>query len=789
MQFGGIAVEPETRTLLLDGVARHLEPQAFDLLVYLVAHRDRVVSKEELLDEVWGDQFVSEYALTTRVKEIRQAVGDDGTRQEVLKNFRGRGYRWVASEAVATPNHQRLVGRDTEIRRIAELLETSPIVTIVGPGGAGKTSVMGEVTRRLRDTGVESDIVELAPVPDADGVLAAIVLELGVGAGDGDDAALMTVVAETADLLVLDNCEHVVERVAQIVEAVTRHNPTLRVLSTSRERLGVSGEQVVPLGALDPAAAAELLGRRTSEADPHFSLGEHDALDDLLDLVDHLPLGIEMVASHLPTLGVRSLVDHLEAGGSGLRSPNRGADGRHRDLRSVADWSLQLLDPAVRSTLADLSVFAGPATLEQIAAVLGGDAGALALGPISELVGKSLVVVDTSSEPATYGLLETIRAVVRPERPAATDARHAAAVAAEARALSRALLTPDEPAAAVAFDALTREIRAAFHWARGHDTDLARRLVLASSVYAHERQWPEPGRWCASLTEGVAVDELDPMLAAVLANDASNRGDYQRTQELVDQALTSDVPAVRASALDARSSTGMYTGDLEATRKAGRQVRELARETGDPYMWALGHLDVVLGNVFDGRLEQARAALEGDTPPAPCSPTSNAWLAYTEAELLLAEGDVDAAIEGFERAIRIARPIGSRYVVTVSEVARLSALARSGDPAHALATFEPLIDRYRRLHSTTHVVTALRHVVVLLGRVGEAQAAMQILGTLQTLDRLSYGEEATLLEATKAGAVQAHGIAVVDAWLQDGRMHDLPRAVDIAAGALAAAQT
>src|SRR5690606_1917154 len=126
VRFGRCSVDTAQRRIDLDGEARHLEPQAFDLLAYLLAHRDRVITKAELLDGVWGDQFVSESALTTRIKEIRQAVGDDGTRQAIVRNFRGRGYRFVAEiddepeEPETSSAH--LVGRDADLAEAGALL-------------------------------------------------------------------------------------------------------------------------------------------------------------------------------------------------------------------------------------------------------------------------------------------------------------------------------------------------------------------------------------------------------------------------------------------------------------------------------------------------------------------------------------------------------------------------------------------------------------------------------------------------------------------------------------------
>lgn len=785
MRFGNIEVDPERRELSVDGAARHLEPRAFDLLLHLVNHRDRVVSKEELLDEVWGDQFVSESALTTRVKEIRQATGDDGIRQETVRNFRGRGYRWVASETESPAAPLDLVGRIDDAAELERLLAGSSLVTILGPGGAGKTTIARRLAVEYRDAQDGLTFVELAHVSRPEAVLPAIALEAGIHAAAHDERTSLDTLAGLNGLLVLDNCEHLIERVAVVVQELLNRGGPIRILATSRERLGVSGEQVFSLTPLSAPAARELLERRLAEGAPGARLeGEPQTVDRLLELVDRLPLGIEMVAPYLPILGVEGLLAHVGSRLDLLQSPNRGADPRHRDLQSLVAWSLDLLEPASLQTLIDMSVFSGPAAVEQLAAVLDRSEAELAVGPLTDLASKSLVVVDDSGPLPTFGLLETVRAAVSARRDPSVDERHARSTAATAREVGARLLTPQEPEAAVEFDRLTREIRSARGWASVNDPRLERRLILSAAVYAHERQWPEPAVWATELVADTPIGELDPHLSSVLASDASNRGDFDRARALAERALTATTPAVRASALDTIANVGLYTGELELARRAGAEARDLGSEHGDAYMWTLGTIDLALGHVFDSQLAEAEDVLRRSVPPRALGPTSSAWMAYTEAELAAAEGRDHDAIKGFDRAIRIARPVGSRYVVTVSEVARVALIARSGDTDRALATFEATIEQYRRLHSTTHVVTALRHVVVLLVRVKRTEPAIRILGALRSSGREPYGAESELLDDALVKATADVGADSVAVWLDDGAGKSVEWAAELAASAL-----
>lgn len=192
-----------------------------------------------------------------------------------------------------------------------------------------------------------------------------------------------------------------------------------------------------------------------------------------------------------------------------------------------------------------------------------------------------------------------------------------------------------------------------------------------------------------------------------------------------------------------------------------------------------GLLSMVLGRLYDGDLAGARRTLADHAPDPGHSPTCRAWLAYAEGELASAEGDVATASAAFERAIEAGGSVGSRFVVGVSEVSRLAALARGGNVDEALATFVPLLERYRQLGNATHGVTALRNVVVLFVRAGRDSAAMKILGALSDDDtKLTYGSESAEIAAAIDAPRGRHGPGHVDAWLATGAGHDTDWALE-----------
>ncbi len=796
VRFGRCSVDVARRTVELDGEERHLEPQAFDLLAYLLAHRDRVITKVELLEGVWGDQFVSESALTTRIKEIRQALGDDGTRQMIVKNFRGRGYRFVAVPdeqpgALRLPERSsdRLVGRDVDITGGFAMLMTSRLVTLVGPGGVGKTTLADELARRSRDRFPDGvSVVRLAEVSDPASVIHVLRSDTDlVEAGSGDDALMAALAARNA-LVLVDNCEHVLDEVSRIVADVLTREGNVTFLATSRERLGVVGEQVWPVAPLDGEAARHLLLDRARRVQPGFAWGDGDepGVDRILHAVDRLPLAIEMAAARLPTIGVSELADVLTSRLDLLRSADRSAVERHRTIDALIGWSESLLSGGEQALLATMSVFAGPVPATDIASIAGADAAELATGPLADLVDKSLVVADVTQSPTCYRLLETVRARASHRRPPSVDAAHARHITDIAVTGDRLLRTPDEPAAAARFDALVAEIRAAHAWARTNDHAIAGELTAALLRYAHERQWTEPALWARTL-EPELIGDGDAALAvaASLAADASNRGDYREAERLAFRAATSGDPRVAGSALETLSDVGLYTGALDSARVHARALLDLGMSSGDRALQTFGVIGEVLASVYGGRPADGQAVLDRHGTTVGLGPTCAAWIAYAEGELLSALSRHDEAIERFDTAIRLASSVGSHFVASVAEVSSLAASARTGDVNTALAAFRPRLVEYREMRSDSHGITTIRNLIEALVRANRYQPAMELLGAVSRPEvKLTYGAESDHLHEARSIAIDQAGADLVERWIARGAVHDLSWALDHAINVL-----
>jgi predicted ATPase/DNA-binding SARP family transcriptional activator len=348
------------------------------------------------------------------------------------------------------------VGRDDELARVAKLLAEARLVTLTGPGGAGKTRLSVEAAGRLADQAPDGIwFVPLAPVRDAHDVPQAVLVAVGAVDSlwpiDPVEAArlaaldpldrLAQVLATQRLVLVLDNCEHVVDAVARLAARVLAGAPGVRILATSREPLGLTGETLCPVPSLplpppdaDPVEAAaspavRLFADRTAAVRPGFTIDEQTAgpVARICRALDGIPLAIELAAARARSLTIDQVADRLDDRFALLSVGNRAALPQHQTLRAIVDWSWELLGDAERTVLRRLSVFSGGATPEGAERVcsLGGAPGAI-IDVIASLVDKSLVVAEGQRE-VRYRLLETMRAYAADRLAEAGEADRAAA--------------------------------------------------------------------------------------------------------------------------------------------------------------------------------------------------------------------------------------------------------------------------------------------------------------------------------------------------------------------------
>ncbi|MEU4106057.1 ATP-binding protein [Streptomyces tanashiensis] len=457
------------------------------------------------------------------------------------------------------PRLTSFVGREPELAALHADLTRSRLVTLTGPGGSGKTRLAEEAA--VRAVGPAAWIAELAPLDDPGALPGAVLSALrlretnlitrdGVPLQDDPTAHLVEHLARRPLLLVLDNCEHLIDAAAALAETLLTHCPQLRILATSREPLGVPGESVRPVEPLPPDPAHRLFAERARTVRPSFDLARDggEAVDEICRRLDGLPLAIELAAARLRLLTPRQIADRLDDRFLLLTSGSRTVLPRQQTLRAVVDWSWDLLDPAERTLLRQVSVFAGGWDL----------AAAETLSPyaadaLGALVDKSLVVA-TPAEGGEmrYRLLETIheyateRAAEEPALLAAAEATHTAHFTALAEAAEPMLRSAEQ---LPWIDRLERDldnIRAALHrtLVTAPDEAAALRLVFAMGWFWWLRNYrPEGLAWVGRAID-LGEDPADPadprhwprmhlrMLHFFLAVESQTMGEFKQPESL-----------------------------------------------------------------------------------------------------------------------------------------------------------------------------------------------------------------------------------------------------------------
>ena len=424
-RFGHVEVRPAERQLLVHGQPAAIGARAFDLLLALVGNRDRVVSKNELLDIVWPGLVVEENNLQVQVSTLRKLLGPQS-----VATIPGRGYRFTlvpegSDSAPSCPlparNHNlpaplnSFIGREGEIAEIKRLLGAARLVTLTSVGGTGKTrlslQVAAEVLEEFPD-GVW--FVELAPLSDERRVAQAVASVLGVTEEAGRPVleALVKAMKEKRQLLVLDNCEHLLHACADVAKQLLQAGPHLKILASSREPLHVAGEMSFQVPALATAQAIRLFVDRATAANSGFEVTPESAptIVEICRRLDGIPLAIELAAARVRALSVEKIASRLDDCFRLLTGGDQTALPRQQTLRASIDWSYDLLSTPERILLRRLAVFAGGWTLEAAEAVGSGgevEQAESVLELLTNLVEKSLVALDSQGQ--RYHLLETVR--------------------------------------------------------------------------------------------------------------------------------------------------------------------------------------------------------------------------------------------------------------------------------------------------------------------------------------------------------------------------------------------
>jgi predicted ATPase/DNA-binding SARP family transcriptional activator len=638
-----------------------------------------------------------------------------------------------------------LVGRDRELADLGRSLASRRLVTVVGPGGVGKTRLALEAAVAAADGGRPVTVVELAAVEDGRRVASALATALGLRVPDGEvGAAARDALAGGSAVLVLDNCEHVVDAARQLAAPLVDACPDLTVLATSRQPLGLAAEHVLRLGPLPvpeagrrdiaavPAVAAFLAHARRRQ--PDLELEGDDALvvADVVRRLDGLPLALELAAGRVGTLSFADLHDRLDSALDLLEGGRAPADARHRTLRDTIDWSFRTLDPAERRLLCRISVFPGGVDLAT-AERLGARPGAVPARDVARLVDTSMLGVEQRAGGFRYRPLETVRAFALDhlaadgERDAADDALLAWAVdlAADARDLAGG---PDEPAADARVRAELPNLLAAWDLAtRRADVDARVALVTSLDTFLLWRDLTDLAAWSLDLVADPAL-EGHPRRAEIVgmaAQSAWHRGDLGEAVDLAERSRAeAPTPEAAAPALDALAAVALFRGAPEAAADLWLAAYDLS----PPRFTASRLASAALGAVYAGRDDRARALLDRAVvvTEAEGAPSDQAFVRYAEAELLAAS-DPHAAADLYARAVTLARSAGATFVEGVASVGLVRLWAADGRTAAALDGYAALLADWRRAGHWTQLWTTLRNLAGPLADAGQVETGALVL--------------------------------------------------------------
>lgn len=445
--FGPFTLVPTERRLEKDGVPVTIGSRAFDILLILITHASEIVSKTTLLKQAWPNVIVDEGSLRFQVNALRKTLGEGGSSAEYVSTVQGQGYRFVAPVSrVASAGEQqgkapspditrlpfkrtKLIGRDPAIRLLAQLLIAKRFVTVVGPGGIGKTSVAISVAQSMNASGdLSVCFVDLGAVADRKLVASSVASALGVTVYSDDPApAILAFLREKRLLLVLDCCEHVIDSAAELANYIFHHANETYILVTSREPLRVESEHIYRLPPLDcppdgpnltvndamTFSAVQLFVDRASMWVNDFSIGNEDAeaVALICRRLDGIPLAIEFAAGQMEAFGIQRLTALLDDRFQLLWRGQRTALPRHQTLNAVLDWSYALLSAEERQVLRRLSIFVGSFTIESAQSVAATDEidPAHIVAVVASLIAKSLVSANIGHFQPRYRLLDTTR--------------------------------------------------------------------------------------------------------------------------------------------------------------------------------------------------------------------------------------------------------------------------------------------------------------------------------------------------------------------------------------------
>jgi predicted ATPase/DNA-binding SARP family transcriptional activator len=746
--------------------------------VPLIGALEALVAQHPLRERLWQQLIVALYRSGRSGEALRRAEEFRVLIQEelgldpspVLRELEGRvlnedptllqppmaSRRSVMRQVPAEPT--RLVGRADELKALTDLLKIDRLVTLTGPGGVGKTRIALRLAGELWDEfDGEVFVAELAPVSDPASTVGAIATAVDVQQRQhlSIEDTLVEFLRARRALLIFDNCEHLRGTIASLSERLLGWCPDVTILATSREVLGLPGEQVwriqplaIPDEGSGPAIAAEapavrLFVERAIAARPGFALGP-DNVGDVIEIVRHLdglPLAIELAAARIRAMSPAALAERLNQGFNLLSGAQTSMIPRHRTVQDLVQWSHELLSPDEQQLFARLCVFAGSFGLDAVEEVCAGqdlDSSGVSL-LLANLVDKSMVQLINEDLPS-YRLLETLREYGRDrlgevEREM-VGSRHATWYLEVAERCARSLAGPDEAIAVKMLDRDFDNLRAAHLWSIEHsEVDTALRVVAGLREYSFRCMHAEITIWADAAIALPAASAHDryPVAVGVAAYGRFVRGDLEGAIDLGERAIAAaDRLAIDGSGLAERAlaNAWFYRGDTERGVEWMDRVVASARK-GSParlahalYMRSVAFTSVG-DNVSGGQFANDCLTAAADSG----SPTALAQAHYAQGLALKSTSPVEATAE-LQRAADRARDAGNRWIQAFALTEVLWLEAHQGRPRQALARYIDVIDLWYRGGDWANQWLSLRHVFGILVQLRADLGAATLHGAL-----------------------------------------------------------
>lgn len=650
------------------------------------------------------------------------------------------------------------VGREAEVTEVEMVLKAHRLVTLTGVGGVGKTRLALEVASRISKTFADGVfVIELAPVGDPNAVPEAVAAVLGSTQQPGQSMteSVAAVLEGRSRLLLFDNCEHVIDAAADVIETIFAHSTTVKVLATSREGLRLNDEQLWPVPSLDvttgaASPAATLFQDRARTVSPNASMSTPDeaaAVVEICQRLDGIPLAIELAASRMVSMTAVEIRDRLDDRFRLLVGSRRALE-RHQTLRHAVQWSYDLLDETEKDLLTRCSVFYGGFDLPGACAVTGFTDELATLDVLDALVRKSLLATDVSTGRTRYLMLETIRQFAA-EQLVASGAAVAARFAHARYFASRephTIALWDGPGQREAHDWLAVEfanLRAAFRFAAdSNDLDTAAPIAVCATLLGYYVEQYEPSTWAEEIIEPArAVDH--PRLAqlymsAALCYLAGRSADFVSYTEAGERAIESGHFDVVPLGLESALGGGfLYASSPEQCIEWGRRL--ISRWPNDRY-WALPHL--IFASTFAGNHDEAQtlseevlAGLDSIVNPALLTGALFAY-GYTQRDR-----NTDAAYEALKRGFAVAQATGNRQMESVLATTLAGVAASHTSSAEALDYLELAIRTYYDSGSLSFISGAFGLLAVVFDRCGcFEQAATVGASAVSAISRATYPE-------------------------------------------------